>query len=133
MGKLLLFAVMLVFASLQTASGQLPGTGKRFKSVTEYNVENKKRELDHLTLFNEAGVKTEETEYFSDGMVKTKTIFEYDPQWRCIKSTKYGQKGKIERVSLFEYDAEGHKTKETIVVPDKRGNQQKVFDYTFYP
>jgi hypothetical protein len=125
-------ALLLILANIHFVNGQEANVKRKVKSVTEFNVENKKHELDHLTNFNDAGLKTEEIEYFSDGKVKTKTSFEYDGQNRCIKSTRYGLKGKIEKVTVYEYDAKGYRMKETILLPEKRSQHVKVFEYTFF-
>ncbi len=125
-------SVLLILVNLHDISGQNPTVNRKIKTITELKVDNKVQRIDHLTLFNDKGQKTEEIEYFADGTVKAKTAFEYDIQNRCIKSTKYRKKGKIEKVSVFEYDSNGNKTKESIFDPEKRYHHVKVFEYTYY-
>jgi hypothetical protein len=132
MRVILTMTAFLVLANIQFVSAQDSGVNSKIKSVTGFNIENKKKELDHLTNFDESGLKTEEIEYFSDGKVKTKTTYEYDGQKRCTKMTRYGLKGKIEKVTVFEYDVKGNRTKETTLSPEKRSQHVKVFEYTYY-
>ena len=131
--RILLFLTLLFMMNgIRSGVAQNPVTGRKIKTVTEYNTDNKKKELDHVTKYNEEGLKTDETEYFSDGKAKSRTVYEYDREKRCIKETKYGQKAKVERISVYEYDAEGNKIRATIVDSEKRQNQHKVFEYTYY-
>lgn len=127
-----LLSVLLILVNLHDVMGQNPIVNRKIKTITVFKVNNKVQRIDHLTTFNDAGQKTEEVEYFADGMVKTKTAFEYDVQNRCVKSTKYSKKGKIEKVSVFEYDSNGNKTKESIFAPEKRYHHVKAFEYTYY-
>jgi hypothetical protein len=78
------------------------------------------------------GLKTDEIEYYRDGIVKTKTTFDYDGQKRCIKATKFGIKGKIDKVTTYEYDLYGNRIKEASVIPAKRFQSQKIIEYTYY-
>jgi antitoxin component YwqK of YwqJK toxin-antitoxin module len=73
----ILFSTILVTCSLPVFSQNLV-SGTRVKTITECNTNNKMKETDHVTNFTEEGLKLDEIEYFSDGMVKTKTVYEYD-------------------------------------------------------
>ncbi len=123
--------VIPIICSLKvTAQNAVPGL--KIKTITEYNLNNKKKEIDHITTLNAEGLKTEEVEYFSDGIVKTRTVYEYDHQKRCNKATKYGIKGKVEKVTTYDYDNNGTKTKESILIPEKRYRTDKIFEHTYY-
>ena len=126
-----LLVIILTVCSLQVVA-QDAVARKKIKRITEYNTDKKLKELDHIINFNEEGLKIEEVEYFSDGIVKIKTVFEYDSQKRCIKTTKYGLKGKVEKVSTFEFDADGNKTNESTFIPAKHLRTEKVFEYSYY-
>jgi len=93
---------------------------------------NKKREMDHLTVYSETGLKVEEVEYFSDGLVKYRTVYEYDNMGKCSKAIRYGLKGKVDRVTTYEYDPNGNRTKEITITPDKRQRAEKIIEYTYY-
>lgn len=125
----LLLCSMAIHADLYA---QEPAAEKRVKSVTGYNYENKKKELDHLTNFNKDGLKSDETEYFSDGKVKSRTIFEYDNNKHCTKETRYNSKGKADKIILYEYDANGNKTRENTVNIVKHTKSEKIFEYSYY-
>jgi hypothetical protein len=75
--SIILFMSILFICSF-AAQGQEGTATKKIKAITEFNNDNKKKELDHITNLNEAGLKTEEIEYYSDGVVKAKTDYEYD-------------------------------------------------------
>ena len=125
-----MLVIPITFSLKVTAQNTVPGT--KIKTITEYNRNNKKKEIDHITTLNAEGLKTEEVEYFSDGIVKTRTDYEYDHQKRCIKATKYGIKGKVEKVTTYDYDSNGTKTRESILIPEKRYRKDKIFEYTYY-
>lgn len=131
--KKLAFLSMIVLSTCAfTGLAQSQGTERKVKSVASYNLERKTKELDHVTLFNQDGLKSEEIEYFADGMVKTKTQYEYDNKKNCIKITRYNPKGKIEKITFNEFDSSGNKVKESTLNNDKRLKTDKVFEYTFY-
>jgi hypothetical protein len=132
MKKIYVFLLLLSFTGFNKLLAQEASPEKKVKSVTGYNLENKKKELDHLTNFNKDGLKTDETEYFSDGKVKNKTVFEYDSNKHCIKETRYNTKGKVEKVVVFEYDATGNKTRENTVNTVKHTRSEKIFEYSYY-
>lgn len=132
MKKIICLLILLTAAYVTKLPAQEHATQRRLKSVTGYNFENKKRELDHLTNFNRDGLKTDETEYFSDGKIKNKTVFEYDSNKRCIKETRYNSKGKVEKIILFEYDAAGNKTRENTANVAKHTKSEKIFEYSYY-
>ena len=132
MKKIYYLLLLLTLTGINSLLAQEVSTEKKVKSVTGYNFENKKKELDHLTNFNKDGLKTDETEYFSDGKIKNKTVFEYDSNKRCIKETRYNTKGKVEKVVLFEYDASGNKSRESTLNTAKHTRSEKIFEYTFY-
>ncbi len=129
--RILLFSAILVVFSTEI-SAQNVATLNKIKTITEYKINNKKKEIDHFTKYNVDGLKTEEIEYFSDGFVKTKTVYEYDQQKKCIKATKYGLKGKVEKVTTYEYDTNGTRIRENIAIPDKRYQTDKVYEYSYY-
>lgn len=132
MRKLSCVLLMYTLTCFTNVIAQEPIAEKRVKSVTGYNYENKKKELDHLTNYDKNGLKTDETEYFADGKVKTKTFFEYDTNKRCIKESRYNSKGKAEKIILSEYDAKGNKIKENTVNIAKHTKSEKIFEYSFY-
>lgn len=73
----ILFSVILVTITSEISAQNVPKI-YQIKTITEYNINNKKKEIDHFTTYNADNLKTEEIEYFSDGIVKTKTVYEYD-------------------------------------------------------
>ncbi len=126
-----LISVVLAVCSLKVTAQNTVAI-KKIKRITEYNVDKKAKELDHIINFNEEGLKIEEMEFFSDGIVKTKIVYEYDSQKNCIKTTKYGLKGKVEKVSTFEFDAYGNKTRERTLIPSRHLQTDKIFEYSYY-
>ena len=132
MQKGFILVALMVFSIFTNAFSQQPISGKKVKTITEYNIDNKQKELDHVINFDANGLKIDEVEYYADGLIKTKTIFEYDSDKKCVKSTKYGQKGKIEKVTTYQYDAEGEINLESSFYPEKRYKTDKVFEYSYY-
>lgn len=132
MKALVLFIFLIALQQSIPVKAQDPSNQRKLKSVTSYNLERKTKELDHLTIYNLDGLKTEESEYFSDGMVKSKTLYEYDSKRNCIKITRYNPKGKIEKVTVNEYDANGNKLKESTLHTEKHLKTEKIFEYSYY-
>lgn len=128
--KKMFFTGILVSLTVAFAVAQ-PAQKKQIVKTTEYNIVDQAKELDHTTLFNAEGLKTEETEYFADGVVKSKIIYEYNSEKQCVKAVKYGSKGKIEKLSVFEYNADGELVKEISQFPDRRYKVEKVYEYTY--
>jgi hypothetical protein len=129
--KILQVSIFLLMG-YSSAIAQTIVTERKIKSVTGYNMENKKKELDHLTTYNKDGYKTDETEYFSDGKIKNKTIFEYNSQNKCIKVAKYNSRGKVERVTVIDYDIIGNKIRENTLNSEKHTRSEKTFEYSYY-
>jgi hypothetical protein len=129
--QVFILSVILFTCSLNVTA-QKVAEGTKIKTITEYNINNKKKELDHVTNFNQEGLKTEEIEYFSDGLVKTKTVYDHDSQKRCIKATRYGIKGKIDKITTYEYDNSGNRIRESTSVPEKRYRTEKSYEYSYY-
>ncbi len=125
-----LFPMLFLLLAMGEVAGQEVSSERQIRTVTEYNVINKKKVLDHVTRYTAGGQVSEEIEYYSDGSMKSKTLYEYDGQQRCIKATKYGQKGKIEKVTTFGYDVNGQKILESSYFPDQRYRTDKVFEYS---
>ncbi len=132
MRKIFYLLLLLTFSDAYNVAAQDVVPRKGIKSVKGYNVENKKKELDHITNFNQEGLKTDETEYFSDGKIKNKTVFEYDNNRHCIKETRYNTKGKVEKVVIFEYDTYGNKTRENTINAARHTRSEKIFEYALY-
>ena len=129
--KIILLSFILILGFIPGIA-QNSNSEKKIKSITSYNVDRKIKELDHLTNYNREGLKTEEYEYFADGKIKTKTVFEYNKSNNCIKVTKYDPKGKIEKVIIHEYDAAGNKIKESTLNAAKHTRTEKIFEYSYF-
>lgn len=129
--KINLVLLLIMLCSI-AAIAQNQANDRKIKSVTSFNLERKTKELDHITLYNQDGLKTEESEYFSDGMVKSKTLFEYDTRKNCTRITRYNTKGKIDKITVNEYDSSGNKIKESTLNTEKHLKTEKIFEYVYY-
>ncbi len=129
--KFLLWSILLFYGTERLMARPITND-PRIRTVSEYNVVNKKKVLDHLTRFTADGLIIEEIEYYSNGMVKSRTLYEYDSQKRCLKTNKYDQKGKLKKVIIFGYDNSDQKILESDFYPERRTRSDRVFEYTWH-
>jgi len=127
----LLGFVSLAFA--QTSPESLIDKRERHKNLTvrEYNTDSKgkNRWMDHITVYNAKGLKTEEVEYAPYGM-RERILFEYDTNGRCVKEVVFDDRKKVTRIRKYEYNADGTKKTQYNYLPNGRLYSTKQYQYT---
>lgn len=105
---------------------------RRNQVVKEWNTDakGKRRWLDHLTVWDESGLKLEEIEYAVYGQ-RERVTFEYDAYGKCIRENVYNDKNKLYRIRKYEYNEEGRKKIQFNYNPDGKLFSTKVFEYSY--
>ncbi|MDR2039628.1 MAG: hypothetical protein LBQ60_17045 [Bacteroidales bacterium] len=100
--------------------------------VKEVNTDSKgKRQwLDHLTVWDENGLKLEEIEYAVYGQ-RERVTFEYDENGKCIRENVYNDKDKLYRIRKYEYNEAGRKKIQYNYNPDGKLFSTKIFEYSY--
>ena len=111
-------------------------TDKREKrknlTVKQWNTSaaTKTKFLDHVTIYDEYGRKTEETEYANYGKV-WKIVYEYDASGRCSREVEYDGRGRVTRIRKFEYHPDGTKKVQYNYLPNGKLETTKEFEYIY--
>lgn len=105
---------------------------RRNMVVKEMNTDakGKRQWMDHLTVWDETGLKLEEIEYAVYGQ-KERVTFEYDESGKCIRENVYNDKNKLYRIRKYEYNEEGKKKIQYNYNPDGKLYSTKVFEYSY--
>ena len=100
--------------------------------VKEWNTEarGKRKWMDHLTVWDEKGLKLEDIEYAVYGQ-KERITFEYDKNGQCIRENVYNDKNKLYRIRKYEYLPNGRKKIQYNYNPDGKLFSTKVFEYSY--
>jgi len=99
--------------------------------IREYNTDahGKNNWMDHLTVYNENGYKVQEIEYAVYGM-RSKVLFEYDDNNRCVKEIVYDDRNKITRIRKITYNADGTRKAQYNYLPNGRLFSTKRYEYS---
>lgn len=105
---------------------------RRNQVVKEWNTDakGKRKWMDHLTVWDETGLKLEEIEYAVYGQ-KERITFEYDAFGKCIRENVYNDKNKLYRIRKYEYNEEGRKKIQYNYNPDGKLYSTKIFEYSY--
>ena len=100
--------------------------------VKEMNTDakGKRQWMDHLTVWNENGLKVEEIEYAVYGQ-RERVTYQYDANGFCIRENVYNDKNKLYRIRKYEYLPNGRKKKQFNYTPDGKLFSTKVFEYSY--
>ncbi|MDH6356513.1 hypothetical protein [Parabacteroides sp. PF5-9] len=100
--------------------------------VKEMNTDakGKRQWMDHLTVWDEDGLKLEEIEYAVYGQ-RERVTFEYDEYGKCIRENVYNDKNKLYRIRKFEYFEDGRKKIQYNYNPDGKLYSTKIFEYSY--
>ncbi|MGE4568424.1 MAG: hypothetical protein AB7C90_04470 [Bacteroidales bacterium] len=98
--------------------------------VKEWNTEGKNRFLDHITVYNDQGLKIEEIEYTQYGQ-KERVTSEYNALGVCIKQVVYDDRNRITRIRKFEYNEDGSKKMQYNYLPNGKLYSSKSFEYIY--
>ncbi|MDR0844569.1 MAG: hypothetical protein LBN71_05050 [Tannerella sp.] len=100
--------------------------------VKEWNTDakGKRKWLDHLTVWDENGLKLEEIEYAVYGQ-KERVTFEYDGNGKCVRENVYDDKNRLYRIRKYEYLENGRKKIQYNYNPDGKLYSTKVYEYTY--
>lgn len=119
--------------SAQTSPESLNEKRERRKNMTirEFNTDaqGKSAWMDHVTVYNEKGLKIEEIEYAVYGM-RQRITFEYDARDFCSKEVVYDDRNKVSRIRKYEYNADGTKKTQYNYLPNGRLYSTKQFKYS---
>ncbi len=99
--------------------------------IREFNTDAKGKNnwMDHLTVYNEQGYKTQEIEYAVYGM-RSKVLYEYDEKNRCVKEIVYDDRNKITRIRKITYNADGTRKAQYNYLPNGRLFSTKRYEYS---
>ncbi len=99
--------------------------------IREFNTDAKGKNnwMDHFTVYNENGYKTQEIEYAVYGM-RSKVLFEYDENNRCVKEIVYDDRNKITRIRKITYNADGTRKAQYNYLPNGRLFSTKRYEYS---
>lgn len=126
-------AVHAVYA--QSSSPESLSDDKRLQKknlvIREFNTDAKGKNnwMDHLTVYNENGYKVQEIEYAVYGM-RSKVLFEYDENNRCIKEIVYDDRNKITRIRKISYNTDGTRKAQYNYLPNGRLFSTKRYEYS---
>lgn len=122
----IIIALLLPFAVIAQTKN-----GKENLIIKEWNVEISSgvKILDHLTIYNNLGLKVEEAEYGKDG-VKWRKKFEYSPDGVLTRVLVYNSSGKLDNIRKFEYTPTGRKHKEFIYNAKGKMSRYKIYEYS---
>lgn len=104
----------------------------RNQVVKEWNTDakGKRKWLDHLTVWNDKGLKVEEIEYAVYGQ-RERITYEYDEFEKCIRENVYNDKNKLYRIRKYEYNEDGRKKIQYNYNPDGKLYSTKIFEYSY--
>lgn len=104
---------------------------KKYLVIREYNTDahGKSSWMDHLTVYNDRGYKTQEIEYAVYGM-RSKVLYEYDENNRCVKEIVFDDRNKITRIRKFIYNADGTRKTQYNYLPNGRLFSTKRYEYS---
>lgn len=106
---------------------------ERHKNLTirEFNTDSKgkNRWMDHVTVYNDKGLRVEEVEYATYGM-RQRVTSEYDNNDRCVKEVVYNDRNKVERIRKYEYNSDGTKKTQYNYLPNGKLYSTKQYQYT---
>ena len=101
--------------------------------VKEMNADAKgsRQWMDHVTVWDENGVKLEEIEYAVYGQ-RERVTFEYDyTTGQCIREDVYNDKNKLERIRKYEYHDNGRKKIQYNYLPNGKLYSTKIYEYSY--
>ncbi len=126
------FAVVFPLLA-QTSAESLNERRERHKNMTirEFNTDSKgkNRWMDHVTVYNNKGLRVEEIEYATYGM-RQRITSEYDNNDRCVKEVVYNDRNRVERVRKYEYNSDGTKKTQYNYLPNGKLYSTKQYQYT---
>ncbi|MFZ4724688.1 MAG: hypothetical protein ACOYMD_04515 [Paludibacter sp.] len=129
----ILLAGFVLLVPAQTSPESLTDKRERHKNMTirEYNTDSKgkNRWMDHITVYNDKGLKIEEIEYATYGM-RERVLFEYDANERCVKEVVFDDTKKVSRIRKYEYNADGTKKTQYNYLPNGRLYSTKQYQYS---
>ena len=129
----ILLAGFVLLVPAQTSPESLTDKHERHKNMTirEYNTDSKgkNRWMDHITVYNDKGLKIEEIEYATYGM-RERVLFEYDANERCVKEVVFDDTKKVSRIRKYEYNADGTKKTQYNYLPNGRLYSTKQYQYS---
>lgn len=131
--KLFSFLLLLLFVGTLSAQTTQEKREKRKNlTIKEWNTNaaTKTKFLDHITKYNDKGLKVEEIEYANYGQ-KSRVTYEYNENGKCVKEVEYDAKNKPVRIRKFEYYPDGSKKKQYNYSPTGRLETIKEFEYLF--
>ena len=130
---LLLFTFGAMAQSLLTPEALAKREKRKNLTVKEWNTDSstKTRWLDHVTVYDSQGRKTEETEYATYGQ-RERVTFEYDEvTGKVVKEVVYNDRNRVTRIRKYEWNADGTKAKQYNYLPNGKLYSVKVFEYVF--
>ena len=133
--KIRLFSFLLLLLFVGTLSAQTTQEKREKRknlTIKEWNTNatTKTKFLDHITKYNDKGLKVEEIEYANYGQ-KSRVTYDYNENGKCVKEVEYDAKNKPVRIRKFEYYPDGSKKKQYNYSPTGKLETIKEFEYLF--
>jgi hypothetical protein len=124
-----LFAASMTLCGSSSLFAQKTFDGKKLKEVKEWSIEGSKKKLDHKTIYDANGKKSEEIEYNSLGDRKYRVTYTYNEKGKCIEEKNYDEFDKLEKTVLFEYFENGKKKSSKTLLPNGKVKSYKEYEY----
>lgn len=128
----LIFGLVCLFSTAVAQDNDVSAKRERRKNlvVKEWNTEGKNRFLDHVTVYNDLGLKIEEIEYAQYGQ-KERVTSEYNQAGVCIKQVVYDDRNRVSRIRKFDYNDDGSKKMQYNYLPNGKLFSSKSFEYVY--
>lgn len=136
--RIIILSIILVgFVTIsvgQNSSESFVNKRERHKNLTikEFNTDAKGKNqwIDHVTKYNDKGLKIEEIEYASYGM-RDRVVYEYDSNDLCTKEIVFDERNKVSRIRKYKYNSNGSKTTQYNYLPNGRLHSTKQYEYSY--
>jgi len=121
-------------AQANSHSGSSKGKHDKHKNMTvqEFCTDSKGkyRWMDHQVVYNEKGLKAEETDFSKYGLSQ-RISYEWDENDLCVKEVLFNEHNKVIRVRKYEYNPDGTKKTQYNYLPNGHLFSTKQYQYTY--
>ena len=123
--------IIIALALLGVSLSAQEKVSKSNLTVKEWNIDagTNQKVLDHVTVYNGMGKKTEESEYDQKGL-KWKKLYEYSGDGQLLRVLVYDSSNKLDNIRKFEFNALGRKKTEYVYDSKGKLKRCKVYEYS---
>lgn len=107
---------------------------RRNMVVKEINTDakGKKTWVDNITIYNDLGLKVQETEFQLYGKRQnTRETYVYNELGKSVEERVYDERDKLVRIRKYDYNEDGRKTMQYNFLPNGKLYSTKVFEYSY--